>query len=81
MKIWAVFTENGVTQLGSDAWLPMDGRLRLEKQIVIADNKLKSLKNIHPSWNGFTFYKGNSIRTAQPASPNFDLSISGKEEK
>ncbi len=66
MKRYAVFTSNGKEMLGSDAWLPLDNRLGFHRAWRKAYSQLQSLKAIHPSWDGFTFYAGSCIRDAKP---------------
>jgi hypothetical protein len=65
MKTWAVFTENGIEQCGSDAWTRLDGRLTRYKMVTQAHIKLIQMKAIHPTWNGFVLKHGSSIRDAK----------------
>ena len=62
MKTYAHFTENGVSQTGSDAWYQLDSRNTLETQKRDARDRLHALRFVKPWYNGFEIHKGESLR-------------------
>ena len=62
MKTYANFTENGVSQLGSDAWFRLDSRNTLPTQIADARKRMETLRFVKPHYNGFQILRGELNR-------------------
>ena len=62
MKTYAHFTENGVSQLGSDAWFRLDSRNTLATQIADARKRMENLRFVKPRYNGFRILRGELNR-------------------
>lgn len=53
---YARFTENGVEQLGSDSYLPLDRRLGLALVIDACQSQRLRLRAVKPWYNGVNLY-------------------------
>ena len=59
MKHYLRLTENGIEQLGSDSYVPLDGRKTSKLSIKIAAaTAISRLRIVRPNWNGANYYIG-----------------------
>ena len=65
MNTYANATSKKIGNLGSDAWVALDGRLTLRNQAIAAGKHFKKFLIVHPKYDGFDILRGNSLSTAK----------------
>ena len=65
MNTYANATSKKIGNLGSDAWVALDGRLTLRNQAIAAGKHFKKFWAVHPNYDGFDILRGSSLSTAK----------------
>lgn len=61
MKTFCIFLENGIEQMGSDAYFRLDSRNSLETQKSDCKQRMTQLRFVKPWYNGFKIIQCEAI--------------------